>query len=113
MFLPHTCNVYSIGSTKINGATREGKIPLHTWIKCMFYRKKNISLTDTGISRNTNVAQYDVILWWVADVKDWYIVELIDKSIGSLWDYRVHSVDINYSLRKNSLDNIHFTCSKI
>ena len=114
MRLPHKCNIYTITTSKVNWATKQDDTIVYSNIECMFYKKKSITIQDSVVSRDTKTWDYEVILNPSKTlVREWYIIELVDRFAWSIGRYTINAIDMNYSLLSWSLDNIHFTCSKI
>ena len=111
MFLPYTCDIYSLSVTELRGSSTSTYVSIWSWIPCMFFLNGGW-LKETNISQDTDKTNYSAILWNFVNIKQGDIIEPKDKLTWSLWSYKVESFDVNYSKITNGFDNLNIKLSK-
>lgn len=60
--LQHACSIYATETILSGGEQTKTETLLYENIKCMFYKKKQYPLPETGLAQETDTSSYSVIV---------------------------------------------------
>jgi hypothetical protein len=112
MFFDKSCNVSSVSYTKVGWTSKRTKASIYSEIECNFEINKK-PLQDTQISKNSDLLKYKVVVPITYNlIRTNYIIELIDDTLWSLWDFIISNVQSFKSISW-TINNISFTATEI
>jgi len=98
MFFDKTCNVYTIGYTKVWWSSKRAKTSLYSWIECNFEVKKR-DIQNTELWKNDDILEYEVIVpIKYNSIRNNQNVELIDDTLWTIWTFIVSDIQSFKSL---------------
>lgn len=113
MFIDKTCNIKSTTITyDTNWESVENTSAIYTLIWCDFYKDKRNKFRSDWFVVEWKHFDYTVVLEWDKSlVRIWQIIELIDPTLWSYWDFIIDDVLV---FRNNywTIDNFELKVSQ-